>query len=122
MDESTRKVCEDILREKILSLQSDYESRIAKLQQEYETALSKVKADEALKRHQLETEYKEKFDIVQKEYCQKTKALEEEIAFLNERHDSQRLMLSDTLSYVEKLEQELDALKKTISRGDQPVC
>ncbi len=122
MDESTRKVCEDILREKILSLQSDYESRIATLQQEYEAALSKIKTEEALKRHQLEIEYKEKFDIVQKEYCQKTKSLEEEIAFLNERHDSQRLMLSDTLSYVEKLEQELDALKKTIARGDQPVC
>lgn len=122
MDESTRKVCEDILREKIFSLQSDYESRIAKLQQAYEAALLTIKTDEALKRQQLEIEYKEKFDFVQKEYCQKTKALEEEIAFLNERHDSQRLMLSDTLTYVQRLEQELDALKKTIAKGDQSVC
>jgi hypothetical protein len=122
MDESTRKVCEDILREKILSLQSDYENRIAKLQQGYEAALLTIKTDEALKRQQLETEYKEKFDFIQKEYCQKTKALEEEIAFLNERHDSQRLMLSDTLTYVQRLEQELDALKKIIAKGDQSVC
>jgi hypothetical protein len=119
MDESTRKVCEEILRERILSLQNDYESRIAELQKEYEASLSKVKSDEALKRQQLESEYKAKIDLVQKEYCEKTKALEEEIAFLNERHDSQRLMLSDTLTYVQRLEQELDALKKTIAKGDQ---
>lgn len=122
MDESTRKVCEDILREKILSLQCDYESKIARLQQEHETALSKIKTDEELKRKQLEIDYQEKINLIQQEYLQKTKTLEEEITFLNERHDSQRLMLSDTLTYVQRLEQELDALKKTITQGDQPVC
>ncbi|GCC53625.1 hypothetical protein SanaruYs_38700 [Chryseotalea sanaruensis] len=119
MDESTRKVCEDILREKILSLQCDYESRITKLQQEHEAALSKVKTDEALKREQLETEYQQKLDLLQKEYHQKTKDLESEITFLNERHDSQRLMLSDTFNYVERLENELSSLKKTIAKGDE---
>lgn len=121
MDESTRKVCEDILREKILSLQSDYESRLTNLKQEYEIALSNIKAEEAIKLKQLETEYHEKLELVQKEYHQRTKALEEEIAFLNERHDSQRLMLSDTFTYVQRLEQELDTLKEIIAKGGQQV-
>ncbi len=122
MDEVTRKVCEDILREKILSLQSDYEQKIAALEEEHLAALAQVKVSEALKRKSLETEHQEKLEALQKEFCQKTKALEEEINFLNERHDSQRLMLSDTLSYVQKLEKELDNLKKLIAKGDQPVC
>ena len=122
MDEATRKVCEDILREKILSLQSDYEHKIAALEKEHQAAIAQVREDEAVKRQALEIAHKEKLDALQKEFCQKTKALEEEINFLNERHDSQRLMLSDTLSYVQKLEKELDNLKKLIAKGDQPVC
>lgn len=122
MDEATRKVCEDILREKILSLQQDYELKIAALEEEHLAALAKVREDEATKRQALETAHQEKLDALQKEFCQKTKALEEEINFLNERHDSQRLMLSDTLSYVQKLEKELDNLKKLIAKGDQSVC
>ena len=122
MDEATRKVCEDILREKILSLQSDYEHKIAALEKEHQAAIAQVREDEAVKRQALEIAHKEKLDALQKEFCQKTKALEEEINFLNERHDSQRLMLSDTLSYVQKLEKELDILKKLIAKGDQPVC
>lgn len=122
MDESTKILCEDILREKILSLQSDYEQRVASLTRFFEEAMAQLQANETAKRKQLEEEHQQQLDELQKEYCQKTKSLEEEINFLNERHDSQRLMLSETLDYVKHLEQELQHLKSVISKGDPPVC
>ncbi len=122
MDESTKILCEDILREKILSLQSDYEQRVASLTRFFEEAMAQLQANEVTRRKQLEAEHQQQLEELQKEYCQKTKTLEEEINFLNERHDSQRLMLSETLDYVQRLEQELLQLKSVISKGDPPVC
>ena len=122
MDESTKILCEDILREKILSLQNDYERRVSSLTHFFEQAMAQLQADEVAKRKKLEEDHQQQLEELQKEYCQKTKALEEEISFLNERHDSQRLMLSETLDYVQRLEQELQQLKNLISKGDSPVC
>lgn len=118
MDESTKKLCEDILREKIHSLQSDYEQKVSSLTRFFEAAIAQLQEYETAKREQLVAEHQQQLDKLQKEYCQKTKALEEEINFLNERHDSQRLMLSETLDYVQRLEQELQQLKSVISKGD----
>lgn len=122
MDESTKKLCEDILREKILSLQSDYEQRVSSLTHFFEVSMARLQAYEKVKREQLVEEHQQQLDRLQKEYCRKTKDLEEEINFLNERHDSQRLMLSETFDYVQRLEQELQQLKSVISRGDSSVC
>lgn len=121
MDEETKKVCEEILREKIHALQSDYESKIASLKQYYEFFLAKLKSDEAAKRENLEAEHRLKVELLQHEYCEKTKKLEEEIDFLNERHNSQRMMMNDTLVYVRKLEEELSTLKTLIAKGDRPA-
>jgi hypothetical protein len=122
MDDSTKKLCEDILRERILSLQSDYEQKVSSLTRFFEVAMAQLQVNEVAKREQLVEEHQQQLDKLQKEYCQKTKDLEEEINFLNERHDSQRLMLSETLDYVQRLEQELQQLKSVISKGDPPVC
>ena len=122
MDESTKKVCEDILREKIHSLQSDYEQKVSFLTRFFEEAMAQLQANEVAKREQLVAEHQQELDKLQKEYCQKTKDLEEEINFLNERHDSQRLMLHDTFHYVQKLEEELKQLKTIIASGDHPGC
>lgn len=122
MDESTKKVCEDILREKILSLQSDYEQKVSSITRFFEVAMAQLQANEVAKREQLVREHQQQLDSLQKEYCQKTKDLEEEINFLNERHDSQRLMLSETMHYVQKLEEELRQLKSVISKDEPPVC
>lgn len=122
MDDSTKKLCEDILREKIVSLQSDYEQKVSSLTRFFEAAMAQLQANEVAKREQLTEEHQRQLDTLQKEYCQKTKDLEEEINFLNERHDSQRLMLSETLDYVQRLEHELQQLKSVIAKGEPPVC
>lgn len=122
MDESTKKLCEDILREKILSLQSDYEQKVSSLTRFFEKSMAQLQANEVVKREQLVAEHQQQLEKLQKEYCQKTKDLEEEISFLNERHDSQRLMLSETLDYVQRLEQELQQLKNVISKDNPSGC
>ena len=122
MDDSTKKLCEDILREKIVSLQSDYEQKVSSLTRFFEEAMAQLQANEVARREQLTAEHQRQLDTLQKEYCQKTKDLEEEINFLNERHDSQRLMLSETLDYVQRLEHELQQLKSVIAKGEPPVC
>ena len=122
MDDSTKKLCEDILREKIVSLQSDYEQKVSSLTRFFEAAMAQLQANEVAKREQLTEEHQRQLDTLQKENCQKTKDLEEEINFLNERHDSQRLMLSETLDYVQRLEHELQQLKSVIAKGEPPVC
>lgn len=122
MDESTKKVCEDILREKIHSLQSDYEQKVSSLTRFFEEAMAQLQANEVAKRELLVTQHQQELDKLQKEYCQKTKDLEEEINFLNERHDSQRLMLHDTFHYVQKLEEELKQLKTIVAARDHSGC
>ena len=116
MDESTRKVCEEILKEKIQALQQEYEQKISLLQLAHEEAIQKLKNEEVEKRKEIELEFMTKIDSLQKEYIEKTNQLKEEISFLNERHDSQRLMLSDTLSYVKQLEKEISDLREYIAK------
>ncbi len=103
-------------------MQSDYEQKVSSLTRFFEVAMAQLQVNEVAKREQLVEEHQQQLDKLQKEYCQKTKDLEEEINFLNERHDSQRLMLSETLDYVQRLEQELQQLKSVISKGDPPAC
>lgn len=106
--------CEAILRDKIQSLQQEYAGKLKTLQAEHQLALQQLAELEARKREALEAAYAEKLQALRREYLSKTITLEEEIRFLNERHDAQRLMMTDTLGYIEKLEEELRQLRATI--------
>lgn len=102
---------ESLVREKIDWLIGQLEEEVRKLSAAHQIELSRVQDGNAIDLQNMNDQCEKRLSLVSSEFRLLISALENEVDYLKELNQAQRLMMEDSLSYIKRLEEKLNAVR-----------